>query len=38
MSWICEETNHTFKSVTQNLIDEAVAKANAAIEDEEMGD
>ena len=38
MSWICEETDHVFKGVSANLVDEAVAKATAAIEEEEMGD
>lgn len=37
MSWICEESNHVHKNVTQNLIDEAVTKALAAIDEEEMG-
>lgn len=37
MSWICEGTNHVHQIVPQELITSAVEKANALIEDEEMG-
>jgi 20S proteasome subunit alpha 7 len=37
LSWISEKTNFIHQSVPQNLIDAAVEKAVAAIEEDQMG-
>jgi 20S proteasome subunit alpha 7 len=37
MSWISEKTNFIHQLVPQNLIDSAVEKAVAAIEEDQMG-
>jgi hypothetical protein len=37
LSWICERSNFQHQMVPQNLIDAAVERALAAIEEEQMG-
>ena len=37
LSWICEESDHVHKMVPEALVKDAEEKANAEIEEEEMG-
>jgi hypothetical protein len=37
MSWVSEKTNYTHQAVPKRMIEEAVAKALASIEEDQMG-